>query len=393
MKILLVNDYGVRYGGAELMLLALRDGLRRGGHDARLLASDYPLGGENSVADYEFPAIRPRWRALLRAANPQAYWRLRQVLAEFQPDIVHLGLFMTQLSPLVLPLLRNVPSLYHAHWYESICPIWTKLLPDGNICRAPAGAVCYQKRCLPRGGWLLAMLRMRLWNRWRGAFKIIVTCSEAVRGRLIAEGIAPVEVIRNGVPLRPARPPLADPPTVAFAGRLVKEKGVELLARAFARAAKEIPRARLLLAGNGPEEERLKKLTGDLGLSGSLRFLGHVPRDKMEDEFNAAWAQAVPSHWEEPFPAAALEAMMRGTAVVASRIGGLGEIVRENQTGLLVAPGDEQALAAALIRLLRDKELAEAMGRAGREVALADFSEENYVACFIRLYEDLRHNG
>jgi glycosyltransferase involved in cell wall biosynthesis len=148
-----------------------------------------------------------------------------------------------------------------------------------------------------------------------------------------------------------------------------------------------------LLAGNGPEEERLKKLTGDLGLSGSLRFLGHVPRDKMEDEFNAAWAQAVPSHWEEPFPAAALEAMMRGTAVVASRIGGLGEIVRENQTGLLVAPGDEQALAAALIRLLRDKELAEAMGRAGREVALADFSEENYVACFIRLYEDLRHNG
>jgi len=83
---------------------------------------------------------------------------------------------------------------------------------------------------------------------------------------------------------------------------------------------------------------------------------------------------------------------MRGTAVVASNSGGLTEIIRDGETGLLIPSGDADALAEALLLLLRDRELAEQMGRAGREVALVHFSEATYVDRFVRLYQTLCQN-
>jgi len=243
MKILLVNDYATPTGGAELSAVALRDGLRQRGHDARIFASSAGPPGASSVADYECLGTTSYLRTLLQTANPWAFRKLRRVLVEFQPDIVHVKIFLTQLSPLILPLLRDVPSLYHVVWYRPICPLGTKMLPDGTTCTVRAGAVCYYNHCLPLRDWLPLMAQMRLWRRWRGVFDLIVANSEAVKGRLIAEGIEPVEVIRSGVPIQPARPPLSSPPTVAFAGRLVREKGADLLVRAFSKIAAQIPAA------------------------------------------------------------------------------------------------------------------------------------------------------
>lgn len=389
MKILLVNDYATPTGGAELLTLAIRDELRQRGHDARLFASSARPGAGGGLADYECFGTTSRFRTLLQTANPWAFWRLRQVLAEFRPDIVHVKLFLTQLSPLILPLLRNVPSLYHVVWYRPICPLGTKMLPDGTACQVPAGAVCYRNHCLPLRDWFPLMLQMKLWRRWRNVFDLFVANSEAVKRRLIAEGIAPVEVIWSGVPIRPLRPPLSSPPTVAFAGRLVREKGAEVLVRAFAKVVKKIPQARLLLAGEGPERDRLKRLIAGLGFSSSVSMLGHLPRPQMERYFASAWVQAVPSRWEEPFGLVVAEAMMRGTAVVASASGGLTEIVQDGKTGFLVPSGDGDALAEALLTLLRDSALAEQMGNAGREVALAQFREATFVDKFVPLYEML----
>jgi len=392
VRILLINDYATPTGGAELLTLTLRNGLQERGHDARIFASSARPLGAQSMADYECLGTTSYLRTLLQTANPWAFQKLRRVLVKFQPDVVHVGMFLTQLSPFILPLLRDVPSLYHVVWYRSICPLGTKLLPDGTVCGMPAGAVCYRSHCLPLRDWVPLMLQMRLWRRWRNVFNLIVASSEAVKGRLIAEGIEPVEVVWNGAPIQPPRPPLSSPPTVAFAGRLVREKGADLLVRAFSKIAAQIPAARLLLAGDGPERERLNRLIADLGLSSSVAMLGHLPRLEIERHFASAWVQVVPSRWAEPFGLVAAEAMMRGTAVVASASGGLTEVVRGGETGLLVAPGDVDALAQALLRLLLDHELAEQMGRTGREIALADFSEATFVDRFIQLYAALDRN-
>lgn len=109
MKILLVNDYSTPTGGAEIRMLGVRDGLRERGHDARLFAgSAQPTTG--NAADYECFGTLSRFRSLLQTANPFAYVELKRVLAEFRPDVVHVRIFLTQLSPLILPLLRNIPS-------------------------------------------------------------------------------------------------------------------------------------------------------------------------------------------------------------------------------------------------------------------------------------------
>ncbi len=389
MKILLITDYATPTGGAEILTIALRDGLRSRGHDARLFASSArPLNAE-SQADYHCFGTLSRFRTLLQTANFWAFWKLRRVLSEFQPDVVHVTMFLTQLSPLILPLLRKIPSLYYAVWYRSTCPIGTKLLPNGIACQVKMGAACYRNHCLPIWDWLPLMLQMNLWQRWHNSFDLFVAISKAVKQNLMELEINSVEIVDLGTQIQPQRPPLSFPPTVAFASRLVKEKGSAVLLKAFSLVVKEIPEARLLLVGDGPEREFLQKQIIDLNLSDNVLMPGLISRSDMEKLFSAAWVQVIPSIWAEPFGLVAIEAMMRGTAIIASEIGGLAEIVKNDQTGLLVPPEDSQALASALLRLLQNRELAEQMGIKGREIAKTEYSQDLYLDNFLRLYQTI----
>jgi glycosyltransferase involved in cell wall biosynthesis len=389
VKILLVNDYATPRGGAELATLGLRDGLRQAGHDARIFSSSARESMESGFADYECMGTLSRWRTLLQTINPWAYLALRRVIADFRPDVVHVRMFLTQLSPLILPLLRDVPTLYHAVWYRAVCPLGTKILPDGAACRAPAGIVCYRNHCLPIRDWFPLMLQMRLWRRWRHVFRAIVANSEATRRYLVAEGIEPVQVIWNGVAMQGPRPPLSPTPVVVCVGRLVREKGVDVLVRAFVNVIASIPGAQLVIIGGGPEERRLGELIAEMGLSAHVSMLGRLPRSETERHCARAWVQVVPSRWAEPFGLVAAEAMMRGTAVVASASGALTEIVADGQTGFLVRPDDPAALAEILRRLLSRPELAEEIGMAGRTFAREYLDQATQVSRFVELYRAL----
>ena len=387
MKILLVNDNAALIGGAEIMALTLRSGLERRGHEVRLLASGDRTS--NDRADYTCFAARPPLQVAVQAANLSAHLAMRRALREFQPDVVHVRMFLTQLSPLILPPLRNVPSLYHAVMYETICPTGLKRKPDGTSCHDPAGAVCLRD-CVSLKAWLPLMAKLRLWRRWRDSFNRIVANSNATRQRLEAEGVVVDEVVWNGVPTVPARlSGPSGPPTVVFAGRLAPEKGADVLLRAFAMIASKIPDSRLVIAGDGPMRSFLEKESEEAGLGDRVEFAGHLLRRELETRFADAWVQAVPSTWDEPFGIVAAEAMMRGTAVVASHSGGLAEIVESGQTGTLVPPGDASALARALIPFLSDRTEADRAGRAGRSRALARFGEDAFVDRFLTIYHQL----
>ncbi len=96
MRILIINDYGSLRGGAEIAMLSLRDGLRTRGHDARLFASNASDGDELMYADYSCLGTTSRWRTLLQTTNPWAYAKLREVLADFKPHVVHVCMFLTR---------------------------------------------------------------------------------------------------------------------------------------------------------------------------------------------------------------------------------------------------------------------------------------------------------
>ena len=388
MKILLVHDYPELTGGAERQLATFQQVLRRRGHDARLFASTARSGGPPGDVTYACRGSTSRFRTLLQTANVSAYSALRDVVRSFRPDVAHVKIFLTQLSPLIVPALRPVPTVYYASWLRPICPTGLKKLPSGAPCSSLAGIPCLTHGCLPLVDWVPLMAQMALWKHVRDDMEV-VSNSEATRRRLAADGLKSDHVIMPGVPQKPAPGPLAERPTITAASRLVPEKGLDILLDAFAILGRETPDARLLVAGDGPERDSLTARAEQLGVASRVRFCGRLSHGEMDREFSGAWVQAVPSICEEGCGIAAIEAMMRGTAVVASAIGGLREVVQHESTGLLVPHGDPAALADALRRVTGDRALAGRYGAASQTYARAHFSEDANADAFLALYDRL----
>ncbi len=385
MRVLFANDYGTPDGGVEIATLHLRDGLRARGHDTRIFSSSARENRTSSSdADVDCFGTTGRARTLLQTANVFAWRKLARVLADFKPDVVHVGMCLTQLSPLILPLLRGRTAIYHAHWLRAICPTGFKMLPDGSPCGNPAGRACLRSNCLPLRDWVPLMVQRRLWKRWSGVFDRVIANSEATRSALEEAGVANPMTIPCGVPDRPSTRLMAHGPTAFFAGRVTVQKGVHVLLDAWRSVAADLPEARLLIAGDGPERARLER-TAPPGVV----FLGTLSPEELDRLASTAWIQVVPSLGFEPFGLVTAEAMMRGRGVIASRVGGTPELVRDGETGSLVDAGDPDALADALTIALRDRSSCERMGERGRRFAEERCSVDLFVDRFVGLYEEL----
>lgn len=396
MKILLVNDYGVPAGGAECIVLSLRDELRRRGHDARLFASTATVSGLPNLADATCHGTSGPLRTPLQTANPWAERALRMTIADFRPDVVHVNLYLTQLSPLILRTLRATPSVYYAQWYRAVCPLGTRRRPDGGSCEAAVGTACLRSGCLSARSWPLVMLQARLDRAWGGAFRRVTAISRAVAASLDAHGaphLRGATVVSPGTPVVEPREDFAARPLILAAGRLVPEKGFDVLLRAFRLVAARVPEATLEILGAGPEAAPLGRLAATLGVAERISFPGHLPHAEAMVRMRAAWVTCVPSVWAEPFGMAAAEAQMQGVPVVASRTGGLAEIVRDGVTGRLVEPGDVDGLAAALVGFLTDRGLAASMGRAAHADARGRFDLPGFAARFEAIYREVACGG
>jgi glycosyltransferase involved in cell wall biosynthesis len=172
---------------------------------------------------------------------------------------------------------------------------------------------------------------------------------------------------------------------VLAVGRLSREKAQADLLRAFARLARESAgaRARLVLVGEGPERAALEELAAELGLGGRVVFAGQT--SDVAPFYAAADLFALPSH-SEGSPYALLEAMAAGVPVVATRVGGVPEIVSDGESALVVAPRDEQALAGALSRLLSDESLARALAAAASARAATRHAPETFLRSLTKFY-------
>jgi glycosyltransferase involved in cell wall biosynthesis len=203
--------------------------------------------------------------------------------------------------------------------------------------------------------------------------------SQAIRSVLM-EGCgvpaARLTVIPNGVDpeyFRPADGPGDGPPRILCVARLVPDKDHETLLAAFALVAPEHPEAELWLVGDGPRQQELQELAAQLLPPGRVKFV--TPREDVRPLLHRASLLALSSR-TEALPNVVLEAMAAGLPVVATRVGGVPELVLPGQTGWLADPGDVPGLAAALGRVLADPESGRAMGRNGRLRALTEFSLE-----------------
>ncbi len=182
------------------------------------------------------------------------------------------------------------------------------------------------------------------------------------------------EIVHYGIdPDGEPSPYAGETPRLLCVGRLIPIKGHIVLLRAFAEAKRDLPDLQLDIAGRGPLEPALKAVAGELGIADSVHFLGHV--SPIQSAIEGATVVVVPS-MGEGFGMVALEAMERARPVIAAAIGGLGELVRDGETGLLVPAGEAEPLRAAIVRLAGDLDLARRMGEAGRRRALTRFLQQ-----------------
>ena len=401
MRVLMVNAFHWPKGGVERTLFDETRWLGTLGHEVNAFATrdsrNLPSPLERHFAPRaDFGEDTPAWKQLPQL--PRAIWSapaagaLAGLLAEWRPDVAHVHAPSRDLTPSVLAELARarVPTVMTLHDFKPWCTNRV-LFALGAPCQRCQGGKhwhaittgCVQHSRLKS---LVGAVEAYSHDR-RHAYASVrrfLAPSHFVREKVVELGADParVHVLVHGVEAPAAGPAPADlPPRFAlFAGRLSEEKGVRLLPELAKRIVDAMP---LLVAGGGPEEQRLLRMTR----TSNLRLLGHLSPEALAAVRSRATMVLVPSLFPETFGYAVAEAQLEARVVVASRIGALPELVRHEATGLLVEPGKgASAWHDAIMRVLQDP-AAEAWGRAAREQALREHAPAAHASALVAHYE------
>jgi glycosyltransferase involved in cell wall biosynthesis len=375
MRILLApSAYYPHVGGIEELTRQLALTFESRGHDVSVLTNRWPEGVRRSeVRDgvrverlrFPLPASRPRAAARFAAAFPPAALRLLSHLRGTKPDVVHVVgagpqsaylAFFTHLAGSALVFTAQGELTFDAH----------------DVFRTSASLRAGLRQMLRTADVVTACSAFTL--RHLEAFSPIKGPAHVV-----PNGVDPTEFVDAVGEERPR-------PYVLGVGRLVTQKGFDVLLDAFAD-----PRLReleLVLVGDGVERAHLEQRAERLQIAERVRFVGAVDRDRVGRLLHGASLFAFPSRGE-PFGIALLEAMAAGVPTVAAAAGGIPEFARRGENALLVNPEDSQALADALVRLRQDAVLRKRIIDGGRATA-ADLAWRTIADRYERIYEYAR---
>jgi glycosyltransferase involved in cell wall biosynthesis len=332
--------------GSEAHLLSLLPDLRARGWDIRfLMLHEHEPGAWEFARALEASGVPVHAIPMRADVDPITFTRVLAYLAQHRPTILHTHLVHADAYGQTAGTMAGVPvRLSTKHGFNEFREGHIFALGDRTI-----GALAHRQIAISRG---------------------------LARYLAETEGFSEpdFEIVHYGIAPGPAPEPYAGTePRFLCVGRLIPIKGHVVLLRAFRRVLDERPDARLDIAGRGVLEHGLKDLARELGLLDAVHFLGHVtPIQKAVED---ALALVVPS-LGEGFGMVALEAMERARPVIAASIGGLDDLVRDGETGLLVPAGESEPLAQAILTLANDPVRAAEMGRAGRARALERFPED-----------------
>ena len=373
MKLLIYSHFfAPSVGGVETIVLSLARGLAERRNELGATEFDVTVATKTPAGDYNDGALPFR---VIRNPGLTALWQLVR-----ESDVVHVA--GPALGPLFLTYCTGKPVVIEHHGYQATCP-------NGLLFHHPSGAVC--RGHFESGNYLECLRCNENIDGPVGSLRLLVsTFARQAMSRGAAANIAPSQhvatrqnlprtaVIFHGVedPLRGnEKTPAAaanDGRSFAYLGRLVVEKGVSVLLEAARLLRAEGREVRVALIGDGPERPRLENQIRASRLEDSVRITGFLSGEVLNSELEKAAAVVIPTIMEETAGLAALEQMARGRPVIASEIGGLGEIV--NGAGLTFRSNDALALAGAMRRLLDEPAIAASLGASARERALRSFS-------------------
>lgn len=227
---------------------------------------------------------------------------------------------------------------------------------------------------------------------WFSRYSTVITVSKEVGKQLENLGVLKknIAVIYIGINTEKFKKSqagvLKETVSVGVAARLCEEKAIDDLIWAFNKARREVSGLKLIIAGEGPLRESLEKLVGELKIKDKVEFIGF--QENVKEFLEKIDIFALTSRAKESFGIAAAEAQSMGLPVVATRISGLSEVVKDLETGFIVDIGNIEAIAEAIIKLSRDRDLRIRLGEAGRRRVIENFSEERMIDAFKKLFKN-----
>lgn len=414
MKILVCNKFYRPVGGPETIMIDTMRELEALGHAAIPFAMAHPDNLPSEYADYFVSnidynerrggAISQKIReALGLVYSSEARRNIERLIADTKPDIAHAHNIYHQLSPSILMALQRagVPTVLTLHDGKLLCANML-FLTHGRVCEKCAGRRFYNaviNRCVKDSIPSSALCFIeetvhRTFKMYERNVDLFITPSRFLKQKLVEHGRLSeesIEVLPNYADTKSIQPDFNPGNYGLFVGRLEPLKGIMTLLRACA----EAPGLEMRLAGRGPMLEEGERFAESEGLD-KVKFLGFQTGEALSRLFREARFVVLPSECYENCPMAILEAFSAGKPVIASRTGGIPELIEDSVDGLLFEPGDAQGLAACIRRLVINPALTEAMGRKGRAKVEERFTMQAYVERLLCIYgrmTKLRRDG
>lgn len=408
MKVLSINETWGLSGGQEEYILQVGNGLAARGHTVLLVYGG--LVGEkidSSQIHFGELGIKNLYRAaVIKAAEA------------FNPDVVNL---QNVFDPsLINELNQNYPTTRFVHDHQTYCPGNSKYFFNSQkICPIATSPLClinaYKEKCMTRRP-LLALKRLAQRQSWLRVLKelpLLLCNSSYVRGQLILNGLEPEKILVNGlfpghnlldragvsIELDPSTSSGSNSqgkrPEILFVGRLFKEKGVDLLLKAFAKLPgqrlmdKGWADIRLQIVGEGWAKDELVGLSQELKIDKRVDFLGFKTGSEITQLYRQSSFLVLPSVWPEPFGMVGLEANYFGKPVIAFRVGGIPDWLENGRNGFLIDEVSVGTLKEKMMILLENPEFCKKMGQNGQERVQKEFTLEKHLERLLAVYRQL----
>jgi glycosyltransferase involved in cell wall biosynthesis len=396
MKVLFANKFFFNKGGPETVMFQERSLLLRSGQKVVDFAMEDERNFESPFASYFVSQREYRngtklgklYSALSLLHSREAVSKISGLIEATGPDVVHCHNIYHQLTPSIIGAAKSlgVPVVLTLHDFKVVCPTYLRLREGRpcSLCLNGNFAQVLRNRCADGSVEASAVLYAEaVLHRWLGSYERVdrfLAPSRFMRDTA-CHRFEPDKVLLlyNGVDTARIAPSSRDEKFVLYAGRLSKEKGVETLLQAHGGATGW----QLVIAGTGPLAEELQNKNK------RASFVGHLSGEAMATTIASSSVVVVPSVVYENCPMSVLEPMAHGKPVVASRIGGIPELVVDGETGFLFEPGNVEELREYVARLMSDPTLRIQMGAAARKRAEAQFSIRKHHADLVSIYHSL----
>ena len=387
MRILMVHNHyqSTSPSGETVVFDAEVDMLRRRNHHILTFEAH-----NDEIINYD---LQQKIRLAVRACwSATTYRRLRRTIRRFKPHIVHFHNITPLLSPSAYYacLAEGVPVVQTLHNYRLLC-LNGLLFRDGSVCERCVNRTvlrgvlygCYRNSQLQSAVMAASVMLHRLLKTSLRAVDAFIALTEFAKSRFVAAGLPEEKLFvkPNFLPADiPANNSVPRKPRALYIGRLSCEKGIKALLKAW--HGKDMPE--LVIVGAGPLQPMVEKAARE---NGKIAYRGRLPRTRCVELLTSSLFCVVASVWYEAFPLSVVEAFAAGTAVVASRIGSLAELIKDGYNGLLFEPGNAEDLRRCVLKLYSNPELAIEMGRNARKEFMQKYTEDENYRTLMRVYE------